>query len=131
MKRIEVAVGIIQNEKAQVLINQRIVKDRYFRKWEFPGGKLELGETAQQALNRELEEELGIFVESSKELMLLEHDYSDRKVRLHVLYVIKYSGEPQGKEGQAIRWSELSQLSDFDFLAGNKAIIDTLKNLQK
>jgi len=131
MKRIEVAVGIIQNDQAEVLINQRIVRDNYFEKWEFPGGKLESGETPEQALKRELEEELGISVQGTHKMMLLEHDYSDRKVRLHVLNVSKFTGLAHGKEGQAIRWSSLDGLSDVDFLEGNKVIIEALKQASK
>ena len=131
MKRLEVAVGIIQNDQAEVLINQRIVRDNYFEKWEFPGGKLESGETSEQALKRELEEELGILVQATHKMMLLEHDYSDRKVRLHVLNVCQFEGLPYGKEGQAIRWSSLDGLSDIDFLEGNKVIIEALKQASK
>jgi len=74
IKRIEVAVGIIFNQAGEVLIGQRTVQDQYLNKWEFPGGKLETGESAKAALRRELFEELTIEVEDCEHLMVVEHD---------------------------------------------------------
>lgn len=129
MKRIEVAVGILTNRDNKVLVGQRLVKDDYYQKWEFPGGKLERYETCEQALVRELKEELGISVISCDPLMVLDHDYPDRQVRLHVLLVPAFQNNPQGKEGQALKWVTLDELHDLDFLAGNQAIIERLKFL--
>jgi 8-oxo-dGTP diphosphatase len=126
MTRLDVAVGILTDNTGRVLVGQRIVKDDYFEKWEFPGGKFEADEQASEALTRELKEELGIEVQVCKELMLLEHNYPDRKVRLHVMQVIEYVGEVAGAEGQALQWLVLSELEDLDFLAGNQAIIERL-----
>ena len=129
MKRIEVAVGILTNRDDKVLVGQRLVKDDYYQKWEFPGGKLERHETCEQALVRELKEELGISVISCEPLMALDHDYPDRQVRLHVLLVSAFQNNPQGKEGQALKWVALDELHDLDFLAGNQVIIERLKSL--
>ena len=126
MKRIEVAVGIVFNNKQQVLVGQRVVKDQYYKKWEFPGGKLEQNESAEDALIRELKEELSIDVKNFSDLMLVDHDYPDRQVRLHVFIVDRYSNEIHAAEGQAIRWNELDQLNSLDFLQGNDVIIDRL-----
>ena len=126
MKRIDVAVGIISNDIGEVLVGQRTIKDQYFKKWEFPGGKLEENETSKEALFRELKEELGIEIIESQELMILMHDYPDRQVRLFVQQVINYSGKPQGIEQQAIRWIELIKLQKLDMLDGNRQIIDYL-----
>jgi len=93
MKRIEVAVGVVYNHLDEVLVGQRVVKDLYFDKWEFPGGKLEQGESVEQAIQREFEEETGIKVLSSRPLMLVEHDYPDRHVRLHVHTIREFEGE--------------------------------------
>ena len=129
MKRLDVAVGILTNQVGKVLVGQRLVQDDYFQKWEFPGGKLERNETCEQALTRELKEELGIEVVSSEPLMTLDHDYPDRHVRLHVLLVSDYLNRPLGEEGQALRWVTLHELHDLDFLAGNEPIIQRLKTL--
>ena len=126
MKRINVAVGIILNSQGQVLIGQRLAEDAYFQKWEFPGGKLEKGESAKVALKRELNEELGIVVNDSQKFMTLEHDYPDREVRLYVRLVNTYSGEISRQEGQALQWLSPNRLTELDFLKGNQPIIDKL-----
>jgi len=125
MKRIEVAVGVIRNGR-NVLVGQRLVKDLYFEKWEFPGGKLESGESAETALKRELLEELNIQVTKATPLILLEHDYPDRQVRLHVYEVTHYEGEPIGKEGQQIKWVLPKECSKPDFLAANEPIVNAI-----
>jgi len=127
MKRIEVSVGVLFNEQGQVLIGQRVVKDNYYQKWEFPGGKLEVGESAEQALIREFKEEVGIQVLECDDFMLVEHDYSDRQVRLHVQLITQSSGNVQAMEGQALQWVGLEGLDDIDFLKGNTVIVDALK----
>ncbi|MFT4629251.1 MAG: 8-oxo-dGTP diphosphatase [Cryomorphaceae bacterium] len=126
MKRIEVAVGIVYNQAGHVLVGQRVVEDMYFNKWEFPGGKLEQGESSEFALVREFREEVGIHIIRSRPLMLLEHDYPDRQVRLHVRIVEDYQGEVQSLEGQAIKWVAPMDLQELDFLQGNQAILEAL-----
>ncbi|MFQ3244729.1 MAG: 8-oxo-dGTP diphosphatase [Arenicella sp.] len=127
MKRIEVAVGVVYNQQGLVLVGQRTVKDRYFQKWEFPGGKLEVGETVEQALAREFLEETSIRILSSKRLMLVEHDYPDRHVRLHVHTIKHFAGDAESKEGQALKWVSLEELNDLDFLQGNQVILEKLQ----
>ncbi|NND80857.1 MAG: 8-oxo-dGTP diphosphatase MutT [Gammaproteobacteria bacterium] len=126
MKRIDVAVGLLLDDRGRVLIGQRTVQDQYFAKWEFPGGKFEAGETAMQALDRELHEELGIQNLISTPCMELQHDYPDRRVRLHVMRVNSYQGKVQAKEGQALQWLPLAQLQEVDLLAGNLPIVNYL-----
>ncbi len=123
MSRIEVAVGVIRRGD-KLLVGQRLVKDLYYQKWEFPGGKLEQGESAKSALKRELFEELAIDVELCKPLIQLDHDYVDRQVRLHVFEVLSFKGEPQGKEGQAIKWVLHNECLSLDFLEANQPIVN-------
>lgn len=123
MKRLQVAVGILSNSEGEVLVGQRTVKDRYFQQWEFPGGKLEPGESAEQALQRELQEELGILVEIAEPLFQHAHDYPDRHVDLFIYRVLDYSGAPHGRENQALKWLRPEQLEDIDFLEGNREIV--------
>jgi 8-oxo-dGTP diphosphatase len=73
-----------------------------------PGGKIEAGESVFEALRRELQEELGIDIHSSEELTVLEHDYPHAYVRLHVSIIRDWSGIPDGCEGQALSWEQLS-----------------------
>ena len=127
MKRMRVAVGVVFNTQGQVLVGQRTVRDQYFEQWEFPGGKLEQGETAEQALVRELAEELGVEVISQEPLIELTHDYPDRKVELLVYLVTSYQGEPTGKENQALSWLSPSKLNQINFLSGNQKIIDAVQ----
>ena len=127
MKRIEVAVGVVYNDLRQVLVGQRVVKDRYYKKWEFPGGKLEQGETPEQALTREFLEETGIQIHQSEPLMMVEHNYPDRHVRLHVQTVNSFSGKVSGLEGQVLKWVSLNELFKLDFLQGNQVILEKLK----
>ena len=124
--RIKVAVGIVFNSERQVLVGQRVVKDRYFAKWEFPGGKLEAGESVEQALKREFQEEAGIELGDSEPFMQIDHDYPDRQVRLHVRTVKEFEGQIQSLEGQALKWVPIAALPEIDFLQGNKVMIDKL-----
>jgi len=109
-------VGVVYNELGQVLVGQRVVKDLYFKKWEFPGGKVEKGETTEAALRREFIEEVGIELGPCTFLMLVEHDYPDRKVRLHVHTVRSFSGTIQPLEGQALKWVGMKELAELDFI---------------
>ena len=126
MERIQVAVGIVFDKDNRVLVGQRTVKDDYFQKWEFPGGKLEAGESAEAALVREFKEEVGIEVLSSEYLMQVDHDYPDRQVSLHVYTVDEHQDSVKPMEGQALQWVNLAELSQLNFLQGNREIIEAL-----
>ena len=129
MKRIEVAVGVVYNKDGRVLVGQRVFKDQYFGKWEFPGGKIEQGESPEQALKREFLEETGLELLNSKALMQLEHDYPDRQVRLYVRTTNAFNGTATELEGQTLKWVKIADLDKLDFLAGNTVILDKLKGL--
>ncbi|MBC3765307.1 8-oxo-dGTP diphosphatase MutT [Neptunicella marina] len=122
MKTVEVAVGVIHRD-GQIYITRRAQQLHQGGKWEFPGGKKEQGETVHQALCRELTEEVGIDVQSTEPLLVVEHDYGDKKVRLETLLVTRFGGEPYGREGQQGQWVKLNDLSNFDFPEANKAIL--------
>ncbi|WP_174222086.1 NUDIX domain-containing protein [Polynucleobacter necessarius] len=100
----EVAAGILLDQSGRFLLGQRPEGKPYAGYWEVPGGKIEKGETVFDALKRELQEELGIKIQSSEELMLLEHDYPHAYVRLHVSLIRDWKGDPKGCEGQALSW---------------------------
>ena len=78
--------------------------------WEFPGGKVEPGESVEQALTREFEEELGIEVHSCTPFIQIRHDYTDKSVLLDVWNIESFSGAPRGREGQPIEWRAQSAL---------------------
>jgi 8-oxo-dGTP diphosphatase len=100
----EVAAGILLDAQGRYLLGQRPAGKPYAGYWEVPGGKIEKGESVFAALKRELQEELGIEIQSSEELTILEHDYPHAYVRLHVSVIRHWSGTPQGCEGQALSW---------------------------
>lgn len=125
MKLVEVAVGVIK-QGSQIFISKRADTLHQGGKWEFPGGKREGCETIEQALARELMEEIGIKVLSQLPLMVIEHDYGDKRVRLDVRIVESFAGQPSGVEGQQTRWVEIAELVNFDFPVANKVIIEAL-----
>ena len=100
----EVAAGILLDSQGRYLLGQRPAGKPYAGYWEVPGGKIEKGESVFAALKRELQEELGIEIQSSEELTILEHDYPHAYVRLHVSVIRHWSGTPHGCEGQALSW---------------------------
>lgn len=126
---IHVAVAVIVNEKNKVCISLRHDESHQGGLWEFPGGKIEHGETGEQALVREIKEELNLDIKQSRPLITIRHDYQDDKkiVCLHVRKVISHQGEAVGVEGQQVRWINISQLPEYDFPAANLAIIKALQ----
>ena len=123
---IEVVAGVVSNAKGEVLVNQRSHPPEFVGKWEFPGGKIEAGETVDQALRRELMEEIHIKTISSEPLISISHDYTHAKVRLHVHKVTEYSGTPKGREGQRILWVAPGDLRSVDFLDANEPILNAV-----
>ncbi len=115
-KRLEVAVGVLVNHSGQLLVQQRREGTDCAGAWEFPGGKVETDETPQQALQRELKEELGIKLETMQVLTVLEHDYAHANVRLHTFICEQWSGKPLGIEGQTILWAEPTAIAELDLL---------------
>lgn len=122
MKRILVAAAVIRRD-GKILIAQRPLDKHQGGLWEFPGGKVEDGEPVQQALVRELEEELGITVTASRPLIRITHDYPDKSVCLDVWEVSDFRGEAHGREGQPVRWVSESELGDYEFPAANHPIL--------
>ena len=123
---VTVAVGILTDRFGRVLVTRRAPDAHQGGLWEFPGGKVEADETLLEALARELGEELGVLVETTEALMVLEHDYGDKRVRLDVHRVTRWSGEPRGLEGQPLAWQRPKHLLDWAFPAANRPILERL-----
>ena len=123
---LEVVAGVISNPNGDVLINQRTQPSQFAGQWEFPGGKIDPGETLHDALARELREELDIEVLESNPLISITHDYPHARVQLNVRTVSKYRGIPKGAEGQSIRWLQPDALREVNFLEANGPIINAV-----
>jgi 8-oxo-dGTP diphosphatase len=125
VKQVHVAVGVVCRNDT-FFVCKRSANQHQGGKWEFPGGKVEAQESVEQALGRELMEEIGIQLLSSQSLLEIAHDYGDKQVLLSVRVVDEFVGEPYGKEGQENQWVTLAELSVLAFPEANKAIIQAL-----
>lgn len=122
-----VAAGaILSSNRQHVLLAKRRADQHQGNLWEFPGGKIEPNESAASALARELKEEIGITVEASSPLVTIEHQYSDKAVRLEVFLVECFTGEPLGIEGQAVAWVPITDLAHYEFPEANVRIVQAL-----
>lgn len=127
-ERLHIAVGVIFNrQKQRVLVARRPDKVHQGGLWEFPGGKCHADEDVVTALKRELLEELNLVVDSCQPLVIINHDYPQQQVKLDVWSVPDWHGDIYGKEGQIIEWVTVSRLSQREFPAANKAIIDLVQ----
>ena len=125
-KVIHVAVGVILRQQ-QILLALRDSKQHQGGKWEFPGGKVETGETVLQALRRELDEEVAIQLTEASAFMQLQYAYPEKTVLLDIYLVTAFSGEPHGREGQPLRWVDMAELNDIDFPDANQPIVERLQ----
>lgn len=123
---IRVAAGIIFNSKQEVLVSYRPSHVPQGNMWEFPGGKIEPGENAYDALVRELREELNITVLAAEFFAHNQHVYGDRHIHLEVFKIKEYTGIPRGQEGQKIQWVSIETLSTLTFPEANQAIVKML-----
>ena len=124
---IHVAVGVLIDDAHCVLLARRQKGAHLEGFWEFPGGKVESGETVEGALVRELSEELGVEVSETSPLMTVNHDYGQKRVLLDVHRVMSWTGEPHGAEGQPIAWVSASALDDYKVPEANAEIMVRVK----
>jgi 8-oxo-dGTP diphosphatase len=120
---LHVVVAVIRAANGNILLAQRPANKHQGGKWEFPGGKLEVGEMPLQALSRELNEELGIETRQAHPLIKVRHIYPERAVLLDVWEVSEFSGKPHGREGQPVAWFTPEQLTSLEFPPANYPII--------
>ena len=104
---VDVAVGVLIDAHGRFLLTSRPAGKVYAGYWEFPGGKLEAGETVEAALRRELQEELGITIAAAQPWKTEMMDYPHARVRLHFCKVWQWAGEFEMREGQAMAWQSL------------------------
>ena len=126
-KIVEVAVAILQTPDGSILLAQRPTGKDYAGYWEFPGGKVEAGETARDALQRELREEIGIEIEIAYPWLTQVFTYPHATVRLNFFRATKWQGEPHGHEGQQLSWQRLPNLTVSPVLPANDPILRALQ----
>jgi 8-oxo-dGTP diphosphatase len=127
---LRVVAAVLFDDGGRVLIAQRPAGKHMAGLWEFPGGKIAAGESAEQALRRELAEELGVELERCCWLLDLSHDYPDRRVELAV-WLAKARGAPRSLEGQALKWVRPDDLWREQLLPADEPIVDALVKLDK
>ena len=124
---IEVAAGVLTDGGGRVLLMQRLPGKHLAGLWEFPGGKLEPGETIEHALARELREELGIEAHAFAPLISLPWRYPEKSVRLHALRVIGWRGEPQAHEGHPLHWTPIEAMDPVQMPPADRPIVAALR----
>ena len=130
-KRVEVAAGVLLREDGCYLIGQRAPDTVYAGYWEFPGGKVEPGESPAQALIRELDEELGIRTKVAclAPLTFASHTYDDFHLLMPLYICRRFEGTAHGREGQAIKWVRSKALRDYPMPPADEPLIPFLMDL--
>jgi 8-oxo-dGTP diphosphatase len=127
VKRVEVAAAVIENSHGEFLLAQRPTGKVYAGYWEFPGGKVEAGESAIVALKRELHEELGLEVDTAYPWLTRDFDYPHAAVRLRFFRVLDWRGDPHGRELQQFSWQTISKINVAPVLPANGPILRALE----
>ena len=130
MRNIEVAAGILIDKNKRILLAQRSQSKIFPLQWEFPGGKVECGETPEGALIRELQEELGIDTWASclAPLTFASHSYEGFHLLMPLFACRKWEGIPRGREGQVLAWSHAKDLSSYPMPAADIPLIPILRD---
>jgi 8-oxo-dGTP diphosphatase len=123
-----VVAAALCDSAGRVLITDRPAGKHMAGRWEFPGGKVAAGESDARALERELEEELGIEVLAAHPVIELTHEYPDRSVELSMWLVTRYRGTPCGIDGQRLKWVAPEHLAQEDILEADRPFIEALQS---
>lgn len=129
MQRISVVAGILIDKNKRLLLSQRQSFKTFPLQWEFPGGKVVVGESPEMALIRELKEELNVDAKQLKFFLKIEHDYDQLKVLIDFFLVNSWEGRLIANEGQALDWFKLDQLRQVDLLEADILVIQKLRNI--
>jgi 8-oxo-dGTP diphosphatase len=123
----QIGVAVIWNQSGQILIDRRKTSGTMGGLWEFPGGKIEAGETVAECIVREIREELAIEISVGAHLMSIDHTYPTFQLTAIVHHCQHLNGIPQPIESEEIRWVNANDLSQYQFPAANEAIIRTIQ----
>ena len=121
-----IVAGVIRNARGQILIDRRPPTGMLAGLWEFPGGKVEPGETLEQALAREVMEEVGLTVDIGELLDVTEHAYSHFRITLHTFACTRVAGRIRAIACEAVRWVRAAELPDYPFPKANHAVLKQL-----
>ena len=125
-----VVAGALFDGEGRVLIAQRPAGKALAGRWEFPGGKVDVGESEHAALRRELREELGVEVIAARPFMRLAHAYAEHDVELSLWIVEHFAGEPRSLDAQALKWVSPTALAAEDILEADQPFITGLRELR-
>lgn len=123
---IQVVAGVLTDARGRVLLARRSAGRDLAGAWEFPGGKREAGETPLAALERELQEELGVRVLAAEPLLAVPQAYADKRIVLDVWRVTRYAGTPHGRERQALAWSPAERLHTYPMPPADRPVVAAL-----
>jgi len=126
LRSIHVVAGVITDARGRILLSRRTEGRDLAGRWEFPGGKREPGESAEAALIRELQEELGITPDIGAAFINVPQLYPDKRLRLDVRFVTHWQGSPRGHEGQALAWVAPDKLPRYDMPPADKPVVAAL-----
>jgi 8-oxo-dGTP diphosphatase len=128
MKRIEVVAAVIQHQNKILAVQRGPAKHDYIsEKWEFPGGKMETGETEEQTIIREIREELDMHIEVKSKLLTVEHPYPDFHLTMHTYLCETEQSEPKLTEHLAYQWLEKSELMKLDWAGADVPVVRQFK----
>ena len=125
--RLKVVAGILVDRAGNVLLAERTDDGPFRGLWEFPGGKIDEGESSQDALGRELAEEIGVELLESAHFLSVDHDYDDRCVSIEFYLVSKWRYSPAGQEGQQLNWVHTDELNAKEMLPADLSVVETLQ----
>ena len=123
---VHVVAGVLSDARGRILLARRTAGRDLAGAWEFPGGKVEPGETPFQALDRELHEELGIRIHGMEPLITVPQAYRDKRIVLEVFGITRFSGKPQGREKQALAWSPRANLHTYPMPPADRPVVAAL-----
>ena len=126
MKTIEVVAAIIHDSEGRIFATQRGYGDMKDG-WEFPGGKMEQGETPEEALKREIFEELETKIQIERLVQTVEYDYPKFHLTMHCYWCSIESGSLTLKEHEAAKWLQLSDLDSVDWLPADRIVVEAIK----
>jgi 8-oxo-dGTP diphosphatase len=116
----------LRDRDDRVLLTERLGDPEFAGLWEFPGGKIDTGETPDDALQREIREELGVDIRSFNHLLQVRHDYADRCVNIDFYLVNDWLGKPSGLQGQKLQWLQVELLDEAMLLPADGPVISAL-----